>query len=69
MIKDLIEKYPELTMDSQEWRATHEEICDGALLHYEALAKECCHWNSVVPKAIEFYKKYGKQYDKCLLKS
>lgn len=44
--------------------ATHEEICDQALKHYEDLARECCHWNSVVPRAIEFYKKHGVEGDK-----
>ena len=43
-------------MDTRACQAFHEEICDQALRHYEKLAKECCWWNSVVPKAIEYYK-------------
>ena len=42
-------------------QATHAELCDQALEHYESLAKECCHWNSIVPKAIAFYKEYFKE--------
>ena len=38
--------------------ATHEEVCDQALAHYRKLAKECCHWNSVVEKAIIFYREH-----------
>jgi len=54
-------------------KATHEEICDKALRHYEKLAKECCHWDSVIPKAIEFYKKEKimfepKKFHKILVK-
>jgi len=45
--------------DTGTGMATHEEICDGALTHYEKLATECHSWYSVVPKAIEFYKQYG----------
>ena len=48
--------------------ATHEEICDQALEHYELLATECNHWSSVVPRAIRFYKQYGpeiKGTEKC----
>ena len=41
-------------------KATHEEICDSALEHYEAVATECHHWSSTVPRAIEFFKTYGK---------
>lgn len=41
--------------------ATHEEICDQALEHYDSLAKEGSHWNSTVPRAIEFYKQHGPE--------
>lgn len=47
--------------DTGTAEATHEEICDQALEHYESLAKECSHWDSVVPKAIEFYKQHGPE--------
>lgn len=40
---------------------SHEEICDGALKHYEELADKCHDWYSVVPRAIRFYKKYGPE--------
>jgi len=42
-------------------QATHEEVCDEALRHYEKIAKECCHWNSLIPKAIAFYRKKHKK--------
>lgn len=38
------------------------QLRDDALKHYESLASECCHWNSVIPKAINFY------YDEPLMK-
>ena len=38
--------------------ATHEEICDFAIKHYEKISSICCDWLSTIPKAIEFYKKY-----------
>lgn len=43
-------------------KATHEEICDAALEHYEKLATEGHYWSSVVPQAIKFYKKYGPEH-------
>lgn len=47
--------------DTGQAEATHEQICDQALLHYESLAKECCSWSSVVPRAIKFYRQYGSE--------
>ena len=41
---------------NKEYRATHEEICNQALEHYEKISKEADEWNSVVPKAIRFYR-------------
>jgi len=41
-------------------QATHEEICDQALTDYERISSEVCDWNSVIPKAIEFYKNKDK---------
>lgn len=39
--------------------ASHEELCDDMLEHYDQISKEVCHWNSGVPEAIKFYKEYG----------
>jgi len=44
----------------EELKATHEELCDSALAHYERIAEQASEWNSLVPKAIEFYRVYGK---------
>jgi len=44
-------------------KATHDEICDKALEHYEDLARQCHHWSSTVIHAIEFYKKYGGEIE------
>ncbi len=41
--------------------ATHDEICDGALKHYEELSKLGHSWLSTIPQAIEFYRKHYKQ--------
>jgi len=40
-------------------KASHDDICDGALKHYETLANECHSWLSTIPKMIEFYRQYG----------
>lgn len=42
-------------------KATHEELCNQALKHYEELASEYSHWNSVVPKALEYYQDFGPE--------
>lgn len=41
--------------------ATHDELCDGALEHYQRLSDECHHWYSLIPRMIEFYRKYGRE--------
>ena len=42
--------------ESEQVEATHEEVCDQALKHYEEISNEVSHYSSVVPKAIKFYK-------------
>lgn len=37
-------------------QATHEEVCNQALKHYEQISTEVCHWNSLVPEAIKYYR-------------
>lgn len=37
----------------------HADLCDQALKHYEEMSDEACHYNSLIPKAIAFYKKHG----------
>jgi hypothetical protein len=54
MEKDKVEQQP----DHGACQATHDEICDGLLSHYESLATECHHWSNGIPRAIEFYRKY-----------
>ena len=36
----------------------HEELCDGALEHYNEISTTAMHSNSLVPRAIEFYKRW-----------
>ena len=48
-------------MNRSEKQATHDEICDRALQHYDALPKAGYGWLSTIPQAIEFYRKYYKQ--------
>ncbi|MCK5612489.1 hypothetical protein KAR91_62025 [Candidatus Pacearchaeota archaeon] len=50
-------------MNTAPVAATHEEICDGALRHYEELAKKHSHWMNTIPIAINFYKRYGVGYE------
>lgn len=45
--------------ENRAYQATHEELCNQALEHYEDISKEVCHWNSLIPKAINFYKEWG----------
>ena len=40
--------------------ATHEELCDKALAHYQEISDKACCWNSTVVHAIEFYKQNWK---------
>jgi len=40
--------------------ATLDEVCDQALAHYEAISSEAGEWNSLIPKAIEFYRNKDK---------
>ncbi len=46
-------------MNEESKKATHEELCDQALDHYMEISNGATHFNSVVPQAIEFYKKNG----------
>lgn len=39
-------------------KASHKDICNRARKHYEELSKECNSWSSIIPKMIDFYKKY-----------
>lgn len=41
--------------------ATHDEICDGALRHYEEISTKACEWCSTVVHAIEFYRDNKEQ--------
>jgi len=49
-----------MSESEKAYQATHKELCNQALKHYEELSVKCCHWNSLVPRAIEFYKKFGE---------
>ncbi len=37
--------------------ATLDDLCEQALKHYNKLSKFCSDFNSLIPKAIEYYKK------------
>ena len=37
----------------------HDELCDGALKHYDEVSKIASTWNSLIPKAIEYYKRWS----------
>jgi hypothetical protein len=46
-------------------KATHDDICDNALRHYVKLTNHYVkltnnvhEWHSLIPKTIEFYRKY-----------
>ncbi|GAH33882.1 unnamed protein product, partial [marine sediment metagenome] len=40
----------------------HGEQCDQALEHYEEVSKTASSWSSLIPQAIEFYKKHYVPY-------
>lgn len=40
----------------QAGQATHDEICAGALTHYECVASKAGEWNATVRHAIEYYR-------------
>jgi len=42
------------------------ELCRDALAHYEKIASQSGEWNSLIPKAIEFYKKMHTPYDESI---
>jgi len=48
---------------------THKELCDQALKHYQEISDKACHFNSLVPKAIEFYKNMPQNLPQECLKS
>ena len=48
---------------------THKELCDQALKHYQEISDKACHFNSIVPKAIEFYKNMPQNLPQECLKS
>ncbi len=39
----------------------HEELCDSALEHYNEISITAMHSNSLVPRAIEYYKRWVPQ--------
>lgn len=41
--------------DNQACQATLEDLRDGALSHYEDIARRACDWSSAIPKAIRGY--------------
>ena len=42
-------------------QGTHEEVCNQALKHYEQISTEVCHWNSLIPAAIKYYRDNYKE--------
>ncbi len=45
-------------MTEQCYESTNEDLRKSALEHYEKLSRECHHWSSAIPKAINFYYDY-----------
>ena len=35
--------------------ATPEELCEGALRHYDEISTKACHWMNTIPQAIRFW--------------
>jgi len=45
-------------MPNSEKKTPIGELCDQALEHYIQISNEACHYNSLVPEAIKFYKRF-----------
>lgn len=47
-------------MDEKEMinETSIDELCNQALYHYNLISSEAMHYNNLIPKAIEFYRKY-----------
>jgi hypothetical protein len=41
--------------EEQSCDATKEELCAGALAHYEDVSQKACHWHNQIPRAIKFW--------------
>ena len=54
---------------NEDSNTTHKELCDQALKHYQEISDKACHFNSIVPKAIEFYKNMPQNLPQECLKS
>lgn len=49
-----------MNVEDNVGRAAIQELVDDAKKHYEAIALASCHWNSLIPKALDFYAKYAE---------
>jgi len=44
--------------DKEVVATSHDELCDKALAHYRDISDLATHFNSLVPKAIEYYRRW-----------
>lgn len=49
-----------MTTGHEICQTPHEDLCESALADYDRVSKEASHWNSLIPRAIRFYRDYGK---------
>lgn len=50
-------------LDIKCYETPIDELCEDALKHYLKLSDEACHYDSLIPSAIETYRKVRKYYE------
>ena len=45
-----------MTINNKPQKTPINDLCKQALEHYLKLSREACEYNSLIPKAIEFYR-------------
>ena len=57
-------------MSEQEAKETpHDELCDMALEHYDEISTEAMHSNSLIPRAIEYYKRWRPRGERKIIRT
>lgn len=55
--------------ESEQVMVPHDELCDGALKHYNEISSQAMHSNSLVPKAIEYYKRWRPRGERQIVRT
>lgn len=55
--------------EAEEVMVPHDELCDGALKHYNEISTTAMHSNSLVPKAIEYYRRWRPRGERKIVRT